>query len=66
MPILSPTTTERPRRHHLLYLTHHRLAVLEAEGRLFVFARFKDGAYATWAETGVDAYSSFDITFVAG
>ena len=65
MPILNPTTPEPTKRLNL-YLTHYRLAELEAEGRLFVFARFKDGAYATWAETGVDAYSSFDITFVAG
>jgi len=62
MTLLSTTTTRRLN----LYLTHHRLAELEAEGRLFVFARFKDGAYATGAETGVDANSSFDITFVAG
>ena len=65
MTLLNPTTTEPTRRLNL-YLTHHRLAELEAEGRLFVFARFKDGAYATGAEPGVDANASFDITFVGG
>ena len=65
MPLLSPTTTEPTKRLNL-YLTHHRLAELEAEGRLFVFARFKDGAYATGAGGDVDDGSNFDITFVAG
>jgi len=65
MPILSPTTTEPTKRLNL-YITHYRLAELEAEGRLFVFARFKDGAYATGREPGLDACSTFDVTFVAG
>ena len=65
MTLLS-TTTPEPTKRLNLYLTHYRLAELEAEGQLFVFARFKDGAYATGADPGVDADSSFDITFVAG
>ena len=65
MSILTPSATA-PTKRLYLYLTPHRLAELEAEGQLSVFARFRDGAYATGLQPGVDADSNFDITFVAG